>query len=441
MRPLSLSLEALLLLLVVVAVVVLLLGGGAGATPAIYAGCATPVAFQEAPTLTGACALCTACAGTFTALTQANVRQFDGDAGLPTCVQVTTLVQGDVRLSDSATCVQVDAGGAVLGDVRFGSGADCLLLTTGAYVRGDVDMRAGADVVVVNGGDVDGDVRTGDGADTLEVASAASGEQAQLDGTVELGDGADSAIVLGVNAVTLLGELRGGDGADTLQVGDGVLVKAVDGGDDGDTVAVAEGVVAELVRGGDGDDTMFVYGATSVTATAGAGPGAIVRELSAGDGNDCVALNHDGAAANAKQLGRVSLGDGDDTLAAWNNFAIDDDLELGDGDDVVELRDGVLNGDASFGKGVATITLSTATGPLDINGDVKARSGAAHALTVTGTALIRVNGGVRLGGASDTTATCTFDAGFVASPQALILVADGIYGCTASPSLPGTFGV
>ena len=278
------------------------------------------------------------------------------DRGIP----LTTAVGGSATLSVTKAALAAQVFEVPLDKSNPGLGG---IQRVGYAPEGAA--RSGNEGFSVKGG-------TGKGDDTVIFDTRdTTGEDTRLTSIdLSTGDGSDVIFIAGEN----VSRIDAGAGDDFVAVegdavvnggeGDDLIFARTASGDEGDDVIYSDG----FASGGEGDDTIVLFSLDSENdenaklAYGGAGNDTIVASVKAdvdgGDGDDVIILRDGGTAGG---------GEGDDRISAWANATVEggagnDDILLllggqadgGDGDDRIEAN---YYATASGGKGADTVSL------------------------------------------------------------------------------------
>jgi len=294
-------------------------------------------------------------------------------------------IVGDVILGRGNNLVDIQAG-TVAGRVLFQSGgADRLQLSgtaalTGAIIASGATGGGGSiDIALSNSASATGDLSL------LEQANLSLKDTSKITGNVTAGSGAPVTIAL-ANGASLSGQLNlASAGTSDISLADNAKYAGnalLSGGKDVVTLSGSAGFTGQLSTGA-GNDSVLLQGNATLNAANGG--------IDLGDGNDDVDLEDGSTVA-----GKVSFGNGAGTLGVFDGAKLTGDVSFRDGGDTIELDNlASLTGNVLFSGGNNSLDVA---GASSLTGNVTFGSGTA-AITVSGAS--RLTGRLDLGGGKD----------------------------------------
>ncbi len=268
---------------------------------------------------------------------------FDLGSGNDTLVFSSTPA-GD---GDATGIVNVDSFTAGSGNdtVTF-ENAEATFTTNG----GNFDLGTGNDTLTMSSGSIvtgGGNFLAGDGSDTITFASAAAGSVdgagirgGRIDlggGNFDLGSGSDTVtFVSGSGGILNANQIDGGSGTDTINFNSGNGF--------GDYTISTDIVNVEAINVGDAAVLTLNDSVTGGTITLGSGSALTYDD---GDTGETISANITGA-TGANQVQTITLTAG----------TISGNINLGDGDDVINYNSGSITGTMAFGTGNDTLAIN-----------------------------------------------------------------------------------
>jgi uncharacterized protein with beta-barrel porin domain len=262
-------------------------------------------------------------------------------------------VTGGAFTLGAGSTLTIDAtGNTVTSDVDGATGgaeSQTLTLTAGT-LSGAANLNDGDDILNLNGGDITSAIDMGAGNDTVNANGTATLSAPTLDG----GTGTDTFHAQ--QNIAILSDMAGFEG---FNVDDGVLLE-FDGNVTGGTVTLGD-TAGLLIDGG--TVTSAVNGVTgaSQAQTVTVASGALSGAVDLGDGDDTLNMN------GGDLTGAVDFGTGNDSLAMGGNLEISAAMagleSLNVGGNVLTVGAAIAGLDDGFGNGV-----NVNAGTLAING-------------------------------------------------------------------------
>ncbi|HEI1767229.1 TPA: autotransporter outer membrane beta-barrel domain-containing protein [Escherichia coli] len=338
--------------------------------------------------------------------------------------------------------------GIVRGNIFSGYGSDAFVQNNGS-MSGHISLGNGNNKIIINGGNLTGNITTGNGKDSYEQISdnarvnsdislgdgdntfilmtdgthphdasvignliAGSGDDSlsmkniTVQGDVNLGNGDNLLILdnsmLGDNAGTT-GDITTGKGNDVLTLAGASVVRYISLGDGDNILAMSSAVIDGAVAAGSGNDRLMFVRDTDADTSHSETPSDLYtvinnsgRDISLGDGNNTVIMDHDVTFSNGnnsivtdkgndtfiisegKFNSNINAGEGDNTFTVTGGSLksnitggsgvdiyyqsagdVVGNLNAGDGDNDITLDGGTLTGDITTGAGNDMIFLSS----------------------------------------------------------------------------------
>lgn len=291
----------------------------------------------------------------------------------PSTGEVALLGGNDVAVISSGTI-----GSAVAPlNLNLGAGTDNFTMS-GGTIFGSVLGQGGGNTYLMSGGMIDGSIFAGSQDDTVTIEGNATinGNVPSVVDAVGLEDGNDRFTMTGgiLNAA-----VSGGAGNDIIDFRGGIVDGFLEGNEGNDQLFVSGGLVTSDVYGDDGNDEIAVSG------------GRIDGSLFAGSGDDRVTIS-----AGANIRGGTGS-DGEVSVLVAGPFNA---IELGDGDDRLDMTGGTVAGSLVGGIGNDTISVSGGFLAGDVRGDDGTDSVTVSGGTIAGgleAESVTLNGGTILG--------------------------------------------
>jgi hypothetical protein len=304
-----------------------------------------------------------------------------GGAGDDTVVLSSDAVVTDlVELDEGDDTFTMTGGtvGSVIGPtaspqpgVFLGDGADIFRMS-GGTINGSVFGQGGGNSITVSGGTIDESIFAGSENDAVTISGTANivGSTADPD-AIGLEAGDDTFLMTGGS---IGAAVSGNEGADTLTVQGGSIAGFLSGNEGNDIIDVSGGTISGVVAGDIGDDTLTIRETARVFAVSG--------------------------------------GAGDDTVVVSGTATIDDDVELGEGDDSFAMDGGTIGGSVFGGTGTDVVVLEGGAilGGIDaetvrlfggtVGGDITGLSG--NTLVIDNATTLNLSDGVLFSGTNAT---------------------------------------